>query len=171
MDEVTRESFSLQSRDREETDSIFDLLLKLPIFQGLGSGELRTLEPYFKVMDLQAEETLFQEGALGNYVCFVVKGALDVLKGVETGADVVLTTIREGSSIGEMSIIDEFSRSATVKARTDATLVILTRTDFEHITSDRPELGFEILKGLAGLLSMNLRKTSARLAEYMPPLS
>lgn len=170
MDEITRASSPLKSRDQEETDSIFDLLLTLPIFQGLGAQELRTLEPYFKVMDLEAGKTLFQEGALGNYVCFVVKGALDVLKRVETG-DVVLTTIREGGSIGEMSIIDEFPRSATVKARTDVTLVILTRTDFEHISSDRPELGFGILKGLAGLLSMNLRKTSARLAEYMPPLS
>ncbi len=170
MDEATHESFPLGDRREEESEPIFEMLLELPIFQGLEADELRGLEPYFKVMDLREGETLFREGSTGNYVCFLVSGVLDVLKRVEPGEEVVLSTLREGRSIGEMSIIDEFPRSATVKARTDATLVILTRPDFEQIASDRMDIGFEILKGLARLLSMNLRKTSARLADYMLPL-
>ena len=159
------------SRREELTPPILEMLLALPIFQGIGPDDLRALEPHFKVMDLRAGETLFREGSLGNYLCFVASGGLDVLKSVESGSDVVLSTIREGRSIGEMSIVDEFPRSATVKARTDVTLVILTRADFERISAERPDLGFQILKGLARLLSMNLRKTSARLADYMLPLS
>ncbi len=164
-------SSPLEKRKKEETEPILEMLLALPMFQGIERDELRTLEPYFKVMDLESGDILFREGNLGNYVCFLVKGVLDVLKRSGCGGDVVLTSLREGRSIGEMSIVDEFPRSATVKARTRASLVILTRDDFEQIASDRPDLGFEILKGLARLLSMNLRKTSARLADYMLPLS
>ena len=171
MDETTPESSPLGDRNDEESEPIFDMLLGLPIFQGLEADELKTLEPYFKVMDLGEGEILFREGSTGNYVCFLVSGVLDVLKRVEPGEEVVLTTLREGRSIGEMAIIDEFPRSATVKARTPATLVILTREDFEQISTERTAVGFEILKGLARLLSMNLRKTSARLADYMLPLS
>ena len=159
------------SRNGAKSEPIIDMLLGLPIFQGLEPDDLRTLEPHFSVMDLPAGDTLFLEGSTSNYVCFLVEGTLDVLKRVDMGGDVVLTTLRKGRSIGEMAIIDEFPRSATVKARTDATLVILTRDSFNQIAAERPDLGFEILKGLARLLSMNLRKTSARLADYMLPLS
>lgn len=171
MDDRTPASSPLKNRNQEENEPIFEMLCALPIFQGLETGELRTLAPYFKVMDLEAGDVLFREGNRGNYVCFLAKGVLDVLKRSGGGGDVVLTSLREGRSIGEMSIVDEFPRSATVKARTHATLVILTRDDFEQIASERRDLAFEILKGLTRLLSMNLRKTSARLADYMLPLS
>jgi len=161
----------LDSRDRDEADAIIDMLLGLPIFQSLEPEDLRVLAPHFHVMDLPAGDTLFLEGSTSNYVSFLTKGTLDVLKRVDMGGEVVLTTLREGRSIGEMAIIDEFPRSATVKARTDSTLVILTKDNFNRVSADRPDLGFEILKGLARLLSMNLRKTSARLADYMLPLS
>ncbi len=161
----------LNHRNSKETERIMTLLLGLPIFKGLDPDRLKILAPHFHVMDLPAGDTLFLEGSTSSYVCFVVKGALDVLKRVDVGGDVVLTTLREGRSIGEMSIIDDFPRSATVKAQTDATLVILTKDSFDRIATERPDLGFEILKGLARLLSMNLRKTSARLADYMLPLS
>jgi CRP-like cAMP-binding protein len=162
---------TLDTWDESKSKPIRDLLISLPIFQGLQQDDLRGLESFFKILDLQAGDTLFKEGSRGNYVCLIIKGALDVIKEVDMAGDVVLSTLSEGRSIGEMSIIDEFPRSATVKARTDATLIILTREDFETISETRPDLGFEILKGLARLLSKNLRKTSARLADYMLPLS
>lgn len=162
---------TLDTWAESKSDPIRELLLGLQIFQGLTRDELRVLEPFFKILDLRAGETLFREGSRGNYVCLIANGTLDVIKEVDMVGEVVLSSLSEGRSIGEMSIIDEFPRSATVKARTDATLIILTREDFETIAVNRPDLGFEILKGLSRLLSQNLRKTSARLADYMLPLS
>ena len=94
-----------------------------------------------------------------------------MLKKNEKGKQVTLTALGKGRSIGEMAVIDDFPRSATVKARTKATLVILTRANFEKILDEHSKIGVKILKGISRLLSMNLRKTSSRLADYMLPLS
>jgi CRP-like cAMP-binding protein len=70
-----------------------------------------------------------------------------------------------------MSILDNFPRSAAVRARTKATLVTLSRDSFESICDEHPRIGLKIVRGIARLLSLGLRKTSSRLADYMLPLT
>jgi CRP-like cAMP-binding protein len=69
-----------------------------------------------------------------------------------------------------MSIINNFPRSSTVIARSKARLAVFQRTAFEDILSKQVNLGVNILKGLANLLSINLKKTSSRLADNMLPM-
>lgn len=158
------------SSSSKVSSAITDFLINIPIFDSIKGGELRIITRHMSFIELDAGEVLFKEGERGDYVCFVAEGALDVLKKNEAGGYVVLATLLKGRSIGEMSVIDEFPRSATVKARTKATLVILTRERFDLIMEDHPAIGVKILKGISRLLSQNLRKTSSRLADYMLPL-
>jgi len=69
-----------------------------------------------------------------------------------------------------MAVIDEFPRSAAVKARTKSTLLTLSGDNFNYIVEGHSSVDVKILKGIPSLLSMNLRKTSSRLADYMLPL-
>ena len=101
---------------------------------------------------------------------WVAEGTLDVIKTGETGDKVVISSLHRGRSIGEMSILDNFPRSATVRARANATLITLTRESFQHIVDQHPRIGVKVLMGVARLLSLSLRKTSSRLADYMLPL-
>jgi CRP-like cAMP-binding protein len=87
------------------------------------------------------------------------------------GTMVAIATLRKGRSIGEMSIIDEAPRSATIRARTKSTVILINRVQFNQIIDKYPFIGIKILKGLARLLSMNIRKTSSRLADYMLPIT
>lgn len=157
--------------DSRMSNAIMNFLIDIPIFDSLKSDELRIVARYMNFMDFKPRETVFQEGDKGDYVCFVADGSLNVLKKNEVGKQVIIATLNKGRSIGEMAVIDDFPRSATVKARTDSTLVILTRKGFDQILSNHPNIGVKILKGISRLLSMNLRKTSSRLADYMLPLS
>ena len=92
--------------------------------------------------------------------------------GIELGVDkVVITKLIKGGSIGEMSVIDKNPRSATVKACNNVILVAFTAFGFDMVLEDYPDIGIKILKGIARLLSLNLRKTSSRLADYMLPIS
>jgi CRP-like cAMP-binding protein len=84
---------------------------------------------------------------------------------------VLINTLGRGKSIGEMSVIESLPRSATAKARVDTRLFILSRPAFELVLSRHSNIGIKLLKGIATLLSDNLRKTSCRLAEYMLPIS
>ena len=159
------------SQDGDVSPDILDFLKNIPIFDSLDPEELEVVSTYMKLMDVNPGEIVFKEGAKGSYVCFVAEGSLDVLKQSETGSNITIATLDKGRSIGEMAVIDDFPRSATIKAQTKATLIILTRDEFDLILEEHSKTGVKILKGISRLLSHNLRKTSSRLVEYMLPLS
>jgi CRP/FNR family cyclic AMP-dependent transcriptional regulator len=69
-------------------------------------------------------EFVFKEGEKGDYVCFVMHGALDVIKLNQHAQPVVITTLAKGSSIGEMALIDKLTRSASVRACTTSGLIV-----------------------------------------------
>ncbi|MFH1139643.1 MAG: cyclic nucleotide-binding domain-containing protein [Pseudomonadota bacterium] len=153
------------------TGELIDLLINIPIFDGLDSTELQITAQYMNIVKAPRGEVLFREGDKGDYVCFVAEGVLDIIKTSESGKHVTLSSLNKGRSIGEMAILDNFPRSASVRARGDSTLITLSRDGFNKILDDHPRIGIKILKGLARLLSLSLRKTSSRLADYMLPLS
>ncbi len=153
------------------SEAIIDFLINVPMFDTLTGDELRIVAKHMNFIDLKSNEILFKEGERGDYVSFVVEGSLDVLKGAGAGEYVVLATLPKGRSIGEMAVIDDFPRSATVRARNTATLVILTRNGFDSILKNHSQVGVKILKGIARLLSQNLRQTSSRLVDHLLPLS
>ena len=152
-------------------EPISDFLLNTPLFDGLKTNEIENIAKHLSSIELSKDDILFKEGEKGNCVCFVVEGTLDVIKQSLTGESVIITALHRGRSIGEMSIIDDFPRSATVKARTQVKLVILTREGFDLLLEENPQVGIKILKKISRLLSLNLRKTSSRLADYMLPLT
>jgi len=152
-------------------EPVSDFLLNTPLFDGLRANEIENIAKHLSFIELSKDEILFREGEKGNCVCFVVEGTLDVIKQSLTGESVIITALHRGRSIGEMSIIDDFPRSATVKARTQVKLVILTREGFDLLLEENPQVGIKILKKISRLLSLNLRKTSSRLADYMLPLT
>lgn len=155
------------SRDKE---NIIQLLKGMRMFDELTDEELVVTSGYMNLYELKKGDFLFKEGDTGDYVCFVAAGGIDVLKESITGNRVVISTVSRGYSLGEMSVIDETSRSASAMAREDTTLIVLARNGFRIILEKHPQVGIKMLKGIARLLSINMRKTSDRLADYMLPL-
>ena len=110
------------------------------------------------------------EGDKGDAVYFVISGDLTVVKQTNKDENVAITNLSAGKSIGEMSVIDETPRSATVQAICDSRLLYFPKNSFEELLENHPGIGIKILKGIARQLSMNLRKTASRLADYLLPL-
>jgi len=145
-------------------DNNLDFLSRLPLFQALSLDEIAILDQYLGLLELAKGDTVFDEGENGGFVCFVVNGELEVLKKASGGESSVITKLGKGQTIGEMALIDELPRSATVKARSPASLTVLSRRDFEELATQSPEIALKILKYLARSLSLSLRKTSNRLS-------
>ena len=156
---------------RKMLTAVVDSLCNVPLFDKLNGDELTVLAAYVNVIEVNRGEYVFKEGDRGDYICFVEKGSLDVMKKSSAGGSVTIASLTKGRSIGEMSVIDHFPRSATVRARTETTLLTLTRTRFDLILEQHPIIGIKILKEIARLLSQNLRRTSSQLADYMLPLT
>ena len=163
---------SPQKPSSSDHASLVDIIMNIPFFEMLDAAELKIVANHMNYFEIDAGETLFSEGDTGNYVCFVVTGALDVFKEAAVPEkSVVIATVTKHRSIGEMSVIDDSPRSATVKARTKTTAVALSKKGFDRILDSHPKIGIRILKKIARLVSLNLRKTSSRLADYMLPIT
>ena len=135
-------------------------------FSYLSKEQMDKIMVYIEKLELQAGETLFAEGDEGDYVCFIISGSLEVVK-LTTWKNftTVITTLHEGYCIGEMTLIDHAPRSATIRANKNTQLAILTQKAFDVMITTEPELGVNILKGVAQTLSDNLRTTTDKLAD------
>ena len=145
-----------------------DIIVDIPFFDKITEDDLNVIADHLIFMEIDKDEILFKEGDKGDSVYFVVAGELEVIKATNTPAKkVVITTIHKNRPIGEMSIIDSTPRSATVKALSKTSLLSLSKNSFDLILEKRPRIGIEILKKIARLMSMNLRRTSAQLADHI----
>ena len=149
--------------------TIVRYLIQFPLFDGVTAPELALAVNLMSIFNISAGKTLFREGDSGDYMCFIVEGKLDVLRKNQTKNEVYIATLHQGHCLGEFALIDESPRSATVVAQTDCVLVSLSRLDFELLLHKYPNTGITILKGIARLLSLDLRQTSQQLANYLEP--
>lgn len=148
----------------EETRSF---LVSLAIFDSFDVTELSILAKHMSYVHLQRGEHLFVEGDQGTFMGFVVQGVLEVMKRSELGENVVLARLARGSSIGEMALIDKSPRSATVVAKQATTMVTLTDKGFDLLAAKQPTTGIKVIQKVARLLSLNMRRTSSKLADLL----
>lgn len=151
-------------KSEEETRSFLE---NLAIFSSLNVDELSTLARHMSYIHLQRGEYLFVEGDPGTFLGFVVNGILEIQKRRESGEYVTLARLTKGASIGEMALIDKSPRSATVIARQAAILVTLTDRAFDLLAEKHPSLAIKMIRKVARLLSLNMRRTSSKLADLL----
>ncbi len=152
------------SETEEETR---DFLLNLSLFDSFNVDELTLLARHMSYIQLQRGEFLFVEGDKGDFMGFVVNGVLEVLKKSATGENVIIARLAKGSSIGEMALIDKSPRSATVVSRQPTVMITLTSKGFDQLLNQSPGTGVKIIQKIARLLSLNMRRTSSKLADLI----
>jgi len=104
-------------------------------------------------------DVLLRQGDASDYVLWVRSGKFDVLREVDA-ASIVLGQAGEGEWLGEMGVIENRSRSATLRAAEDGEVEVLTtREFFERVSSD-PTLARELILRL----SVRLRSIEDKIA-------
>lgn len=150
------------------TRQVTDFFMSVPFFDRINHEEIKVIAKHIAMMDVKKGDILFNESDKGNYLCFIVSGILEVIvKKEATGEDVVIATLSKGQSTGEMAIIEDMPRFATIRALDDSKIYILSKSAFELILTKHPHIGIKLLKGVAYVLSNNLRHTSIKLASVM----
>ena len=113
-----------------------------------------------KPVRLAADEVLFLAGDPGDGCYRIENGLLKVTMVSRSGAERILAFLGPGAIVGELSMIDGRTRSASVIAVRDAALSFLSRTAFEAFTRKHPE----VYKTLVTLLATRLRETDSVIA-------
>ena len=149
------------------TEAILNIIVKLAFFNNFESKELIIISKHLSLRDIKKGDVVFAEGDQGNYMCFVSKGSLNIVKDIDGKRNVVIASIMSGKSLGEMAMVDLSPRSATVTGASDTELIIMGRQAFDLILQEHPKIGVKLLSGVARLLSLYLRQTSGRLADKL----
>jgi CRP-like cAMP-binding protein len=96
-------------------------------------------------------ETLFRQGDSSDFALLIVSGSVDVLR--EVGDDaIVLGTVRAGEFVGEMGVLEERRRSATVRAAAPVEAELIEHQAFLDKVSDEPDLARKLLVRMSARL-------------------
>ncbi len=125
-----------------------DWLAKVPLFNGLSKKQLREVSSLATRLDEPAGTQLTKEGHVGNEFIIVLEGEIEVRKG-----DEVVATRGPGSYVGEIALLDNRPRTATVIAKTPVVIEVIGRREFRTLLADAPELQAEIMNTMAQRLA------------------
>lgn len=121
-------------------------LAKVPIFSGLAENELTFLAQRAVPRQYSAGELIFAEGepCLGLYV--VESGHVRIFKSSSGGREHVLSIEGPGSSVAELPVFDGGDYPASVAATDDATLLFISKQDFQALCLTHPQVALKVLR-------------------------
>ena len=128
-----------------------DFLSRAPLFARLESRQLHRLAELCVPRSYEAGEEIVVEGSTGLGLFVITGGRVEVSRG--SGDDkVVFAELGNGDLLGEMSLVDDQPRSATVRTLEPTTCLLITRGSFQSLIDREPEIAWCIVPVLAGRL-------------------
>jgi len=135
-------------------------LRRVPLFAGVAPSRLKLLAFTSDRVSYRAGDILFKQGDPGDAAYVVLSGTADIL--VNTGADEIkIATLESNSIVGEIAILCDVARTATVKASEPLETLRIKKDQFIRLLAEFPEMAVEIMRVLADRLS----RTTAELSE------
>lgn len=129
-------------------------LRKSPLFEGLSDQELQQLVDNAKHVFLREGETLMKQGDPGDSAFVVIDGGFEIQK--QSGPSVIKIDVRKsGEIIGEMALLSNAPRSATVVAVCDSETLQISQDAFENLLSTSPSATMAVLHWVMSRLSQN----------------
>ncbi|MDA1035646.1 MAG: cyclic nucleotide-binding domain-containing protein [Chloroflexi bacterium] len=109
-----------------------DLFRNVPLFADLPEHDLQSICESSEERILTPGEVLFEEGAEGNRAYLIVEGEADIVK-TSGGKELLLSVLGPGKVIGEMALIEDTPRTATVRAKSDLKLMVIQKELLEQL--------------------------------------
>jgi CRP/FNR family cyclic AMP-dependent transcriptional regulator len=130
----------------EPNSSVGKTLAKVPIFSGLTEGELSFLTQSALPRNYSAGQSVFGEGEPCSGLYVVESGHVRIFKRSAGGREQVLSIDGPGSSIAELPVFDGGNYPASVTAIDDATLLFVSKQDFQSLCLAHPQVALKVLR-------------------------
>ena len=121
-----------------------DVLRNVPLFTNFGERELERLAREFKERTFTEGSTVTREGTTGTGFFVIAEGNANVTVGGEPKG-----TLGAGDHFGEIALLDDLPRSATITAATDLRCYGLTPWEFRPFVEEHPQVAWPLLQTLA----------------------
>jgi CRP/FNR family cyclic AMP-dependent transcriptional regulator len=125
-------------------DSKADALRRCPLFEALSKDELRDLAKVTEDLEVEAGKVLCREGETAQEFFVIVDGEVEVTRDGRR-----LSTLSDGDFFGEIALIEDIPRTATVTATSPLRFFVLTRQSFWSLMERQPEVERKVLRALA----------------------
>lgn len=141
-------------------------LQALEFFSGLSASELESLRPLLERCTYGKGETVIREGDPDRRLFVIASGRATARVHAGTPPrDIRLTTFSPGVAIGELSLLDQQARSASVVAEEEMICWVLSQDAFERLKATRPDLALRLLANLAREMALRLRQANRTICE------
>ncbi|MFH2091575.1 MAG: Npt1/Npt2 family nucleotide transporter [Pseudomonadota bacterium] len=137
------------------------LLKEIEIFSGLSVSELSSIAAVTKELDYPCDRTVIKQNTIGETVFLIIEGKVDVIMEHADGKEVVIDQILAGGAFGEMALIDDSPRSATIKTTAPSRFMILHKQEFKETVMEYPRIALQI----CSVLSRNIRHLHKKVQE------
>ena len=125
-------------------DTKVSALKRAPLFDGLSRKELTQLARVSEDLEIPAGRALCTEGEIGHEFFVIVDGKVEVTRNGKRVA-----TRGGGEFVGEIALLEQMPRTATVTAKTPLRVFVLTNQDFRTLINENPTVERKVLRALA----------------------
>jgi CRP-like cAMP-binding protein len=137
-----------------------ELLRKIPLFASVDPGKLKLLAFASDRKNYKDGQNVFKQGDVGDAAYAIIEGCAQVIIETPSG-EVPVAELGSNEFIGEIAILCDVPRTATIRAKGDLQTLKIKKEHFVGLISQSPNLGIEVMRELAARLS----KTTSELSE------
>jgi len=144
------------------------MLENITLFSGLNPSELEILENHMVTRNFQKNTVIINEGDEASSLFIILSGAVRVFLSNPDGKEIIINTQRAGEHFGELALLDDAPRSASVMTTEKSAIGVISKTDFRSLLTRHIDLGLKLIVELTRrvrLLSENI-KTLALMDVY-----
>jgi serine/threonine protein phosphatase PrpC len=149
--QLTRETSLADSKRASEIQAQYETLRRIELFREMTMPELARVLHSVQTRDVAAGDVVLREGESTENLFMIVDGGVRVQRGGQTVAD-----LGAGSHFGEMALLNQRPRTATVIARMPTRLLVLERSAFFQVAMTEPVIAAKFVWKLAQTLSLRL---------------
>lgn len=135
----------------------------LDLLRGLRADELQAIRSFLLERRFEPGETVFRQGDRGSELFVITQGRASVQFDRADAAPIRLATFASGTTFGELAILDQRPRSATVVADGPLVCLVLTEAGFHAMQATEPDIAIRLLVNLSRELSFRMRRANQML--------
>lgn len=145
-----------------------ELLRSIPLFAKIEPSKLKLLAFTSERLTFQPGQSLCHQGDIGDAAYLIVDGTADVIIEGDDGSQLTVAQVGKNAFIGEIAILCDVPRTATIKAASTLTTLRITKDLFYRLVSEFPQMTIEIMREIAARLdrtTQDLQATRNELTE------
>jgi len=150
----------------KEEEEIAHYLEKIQLFTNVTLMERVKTAKYFRKKIYPAGTKIFHEGDNGESMYVIQEGAVRITKKVQDKEE-TLVNIVDGNFFGEMALLEDSPRSASVIALSNVIMLELYRINLLKLLKNHPHIGVKIMYNLSQILSKRIRQSGDKIKDLL----